>query len=341
MSKKSRITLKEYFKAGEMPTEGDFGDLIDSSLNKVDDQISVITKNDARYLGVGTPTPNAPLSIRTSGNQRKAISLEDPDGSPSWHIHLNSSGERGLALGESDDQERVFIQVGGQVGIGTIEPQEKLDVEGKIRLREGLEIRSDQQTVSLTQVQSEDGQPVLDVSSIVRAPALAGDGSALTNITTGVPMGTIVMFNGTEIPHGWALCDGKNGTPDLQDRFIVGSGKSYSLGDEGGANAVKLSKAQMPRHSHSVSGGRHKHKYRVHRMNDFNWNHSHGYDPNFVEGGRGPRSAGTDDTTRGHTWNNFTYRDGDHSHAVSNSGSSHAHENRPPYYAVTFIIRVA
>lgn len=31
---------------------------------------------------------------------------------------------------------------------------------------------------------------------------------------------------GTEstLPQGWAVCDGKNGTPDLRDRFIIGSG---------------------------------------------------------------------------------------------------------------------
>ncbi|UCG71206.1 MAG: tail fiber protein, partial [Thermoplasmata archaeon] len=31
-----------------------------------------------------------------------------------------------------------------------------------------------------------------------------------------VPSGTIVMWNGTVIPNGWALCDGTNGTPDLR-----------------------------------------------------------------------------------------------------------------------------
>ena len=38
-----------------------------------------------------------------------------------------------------------------------------------------------------------------------------------------IPRGTIVSYekNG-EIPEGWVVCDGKNGTPDLRDRFIVG-----------------------------------------------------------------------------------------------------------------------
>ena len=34
------------------------------------------------------------------------------------------------------------------------------------------------------------------------------------------PKGTIVMFNGSQIPEGWAICDGQNGTPNLTGRFI-------------------------------------------------------------------------------------------------------------------------
>lgn len=45
-----------------------------------------------------------------------------------------------------------------------------------------------------------------------------------SNETSEVPSGTIVMFHlkdsSTEIPLGWAICDGNNGTPDLRGRFI-------------------------------------------------------------------------------------------------------------------------
>lgn len=34
--------------------------------------------------------------------------------------------------------------------------------------------------------------------------------------------GMILMFSGHEVPAGWALCDGNNGTPNLKDRFILG-----------------------------------------------------------------------------------------------------------------------
>lgn len=49
------------------------------------------------------------------------------------------------------------------------------------------------------------------------------------------PPGVIVMWSGTynNIPSGWLLCDGTNGTPDLRNQFIYGVNTSYSAGDNG------------------------------------------------------------------------------------------------------------
>ena len=40
-----------------------------------------------------------------------------------------------------------------------------------------------------------------------------------------LPIGTILPYVGdlSKIPHGWFLCDGTNGRPDLLDRFLQGS----------------------------------------------------------------------------------------------------------------------
>lgn len=40
-----------------------------------------------------------------------------------------------------------------------------------------------------------------------------------------LPIGTILPYAGdlSKIPHGWFLCDGSNGTPDLRNRFLQGS----------------------------------------------------------------------------------------------------------------------
>ena len=67
---------------------------------------------------------------------------------------------------------------------------------------------------------------------------------------------------------GWALCDGGNGTPDLRDRFVIGAGNkpvgnkntpaNFNTNDAGSHIHVNqgtaITLAQMPSHSHSVSG---------------------------------------------------------------------------------------
>ena len=51
-----------------------------------------------------------------------------------------------------------------------------------------------------------------------------------------IPSNSIIMWSGSigSIPAGYYLCDGNNGTPDLRDRFVVGAGNSYAVGNTGG-----------------------------------------------------------------------------------------------------------
>src|SRR5690606_18173975 len=63
------------------------------------------------------------------------------------------------------------------------------------------------------------------------------------------PSGIIVAWSGTieEIPSGWRLCDGNNGTPNLINRFIMGT--KDNIGDTGDGT-----------HVHSISSsGSHSH----------------------------------------------------------------------------------
>lgn len=55
------------------------------------------------------------------------------------------------------------------------------------------------------------------------------------------------------IPKGWLLCDGTNGTPDMRNRFIPGSGDTYTPGDAGGA----------VNHNHAFTGDGHTHSTKV------------------------------------------------------------------------------
>jgi hypothetical protein len=51
------------------------------------------------------------------------------------------------------------------------------------------------------------------------------------------PAGGIVMWSGTagDIPAGWLLCDGRNGTPDLTSRFVMGAGTNQPPHETGGS----------------------------------------------------------------------------------------------------------
>jgi len=48
--------------------------------------------------------------------------------------------------------------------------------------------------------------------------------------------GMITLWAGAivDVPSGWHLCDGTEGTPDLRDRFIVGAGNTYAVNEIGG-----------------------------------------------------------------------------------------------------------
>lgn len=53
-----------------------------------------------------------------------------------------------------------------------------------------------------------------------------------------IPAGLICMWHGTlaNIPAGWVLCDGTNGTPDLRDKFVRGAANAANPGTTGGAD---------------------------------------------------------------------------------------------------------
>ena len=103
----------------------------------------------------------------------------------------------------------------------------------------------------------------IDTSGDVSANRFFGNGESLVGITT-ILSGFIVMWSGSvnNIPSGYHLCDGTNNTPDLRNRFIVGAGDradDYSpnqtnKGGEG-ADSISLGSSQLPSHSHDFTTG--------------------------------------------------------------------------------------
>ncbi len=216
---------------------------------------------------------------------------------------------------QPDSKPSIYVQT-RNVGIGTNVPSEKLEVVGNIKA----------DTVKVNAIQT----------TQISVPGFPSN--AL------VPAGIIVMWSGnpSNIPLGWGLCDGSNGTPDLQSRFIVGaccdSGSfvpagMYAAKTIGGADQVALSPNQLPAHNHNFSGntnfdGAHTHSF---RGNDIPTNSFNGV----------ARAQG-----------NWTFTadvagtQGQHSHAFSGTTdggiglTGQAHENRPRFFALAYIMKL-
>ena len=71
-----------------------------------------------------------------------------------------------------------------------------------------------------------------------------------------IAKGIITSFCGAiaDIPAGWTLCDGTNGTRDLRDACIVGAGTSYAVGATGGATTHSQT-ADQAAHRHDIETG--------------------------------------------------------------------------------------
>lgn len=64
------------------------------------------------------------------------------------------------------------------------------------------------------------------------------------------PLTLIRLYIGltADIPAGWQLADGTNGTPDMKDLFIVGAGNLYAVGATGGSTTIAAN--NLPAHTH-------------------------------------------------------------------------------------------
>lgn len=140
-----------------------------------------------------------------------------------------------------------------------------------------------------------------------------------------VPKGAIIMWSGSinKIPPGWALCDGDSGTPDLRNRFVVGAGVEYQVHATGGQKEVALTIEQMPRHNHNYTD-----------VFFMEWNGDVNVD----------KKIGSNDTdwdNNGHARNaNTGYTGGRQVYPPWPGYQTAPHENRPPYYALAFIMKL-
>lgn len=175
--------------------------------------------------------------------------------------------------------EEVIQSFYGRVGIGITDPSTDLEVGGFGNIK----------TTNLT------------VNGVTNAFA---------------PVGLIIMWSGASVPTGWALCDGSNGAPNLQDRFILSYGATYSVNTTGGSHTKTISSAIMATHTHTFTttqDGSHLHPI----SNQSAALHNH----------PGSTSANAD-----HTHPTSAGSAGDHSHTATSANSgNHAHNGNTNY----------
>lgn len=129
------------------------------------------------------------------------------------------------------------------------------------------------------------------------------DGSHASDLE--LPSGAINIWSGAvaDIPSGWVLCDGNNGTPNLQDKFVVGAGNTYAVDGTGGVDTHTLTTSEMPSHAHKTKGE----------------NDTGDFSNPTIGGNLVDDTAGNNNTS---------------------AGGDSAHENRPPYHALAYIMKV-
>ena len=113
---------------------------------------------------------------------------------------------------------------------------------------------------------------------------LRDDGVWAVPAAGGLPAGLICMWHGllANIPTGWVLCDGGNGTPDLRSKFVKGAAAGVDPGATGGAathtHANHASHthtySQIVNHTHPVTDPGHNHTQNSHNHTQDAHNHT-------------------------------------------------------------------
>jgi microcystin-dependent protein len=215
-------------------------------------------------------------------------------------------------------EDAIYISNDGKVGIGTSAPKADLDIKGNAKINGSMTVQGNVVTPGTIQVSGKIMEKGHDL----------------------VPKGTIIMWYPDSLwqaryghldtpppPPGWAFCNGqiiqnsqngkKDTIPNLQGRFLMGTDKPENLGKTGGSELVEFKADNIPTHYHYT-----KNRYVVQNYSTRNFA-----------------------TT---SFLNLLYHEGVIKHISSydiqttemTNASSIKDENRPPYQAIYYIIKI-
>ena len=147
-----------------------------------------------------------------------------------------------------------------------------------------------------------------------------------------VPVGTIALWHGDPawIPSGWQLCDGRDGTPDVANRFVLGASKEDA--GHGGPGDAHVHEATVVIAGRSEPHGQHTHEAPA------GWEIAKAARPVWLLNRWRRRVMGIDPVT------GASLGDGElHTHDVGVTcprPTSEARPPEPPWYALCYIKRV-
>ena len=167
-------------------------------------------------------------------------------------------------------------------------------------------------------------------------------------IATYTTLYNVLTNNGTTFPFG-ANTNGSGGAgstyfrmPNMVDKFVAGAGSAYSVGATGGLDSVVLITDEIPSHNHTLTDTGHTHGIsdtgHFHYSNDAGIAGNYGgYGSGSGGGGLGPIGSRqlTDTRTTGIGVSSRTT-----GITIDAFGGGLAHENRPPYFALIYLMRI-